>query len=160
LNGPLLDTLAEVRDRGWVRWLGVNSFDTEVLESLSAIPVIDVVMLDYNVLRSYREPLITKLAEAGKFIVAGAAMASMADVWYSLRAVKNYRQELFQARKFASLGTWGQWTRAQIALAFVLSNKQVGSAMFSTTRLAHLEDNVAACGLKMPDDLIRQIRSE
>jgi aryl-alcohol dehydrogenase-like predicted oxidoreductase len=172
LNGPLLDTLAEVRDRGWVRWLGVNSFDTEVLESLSAIPVIDVVMLDYNVLRSYREPLITKLTEAGKFIVAGAAMAnhlyapsflwpkSMADVWYSLRAVKNYRQELFQARKFASLGTWGQWTRAQIALAFVLSNKQVGSAMFSTTRLAHLEDNVAACGLKMPDDLIRQIRSE
>jgi aryl-alcohol dehydrogenase-like predicted oxidoreductase len=171
LRSPLLDTLAELRNRGWVRGLGINSFDTEILEMLLGFPMFDVVMLDYNVLSRCRERLIDQLSQAGKFIVAGAALAnhlyspgfllprSAADVWYSLRAFKNYRQRLFQARKYASLGTYGLWSRAQIALAYVLSNPLVGTAMFSTTRLAHLEENIAACSLELPDLWISQIRS-
>lgn len=171
LDNRLLDTLADLRDRGWVRWLGVNSFDTEVLESLADISIFDVVMLDYNVLRASRELLIAKLTHAGKFVVAGAAMAnhlygpsflwprSRADVWYALRALKNYRRDLLRARRLASLGTCEEWTPAQVALAFVLSNDQVGAAMFSTTRLQHLEENIAACGLTLPDRLVKQIRS-
>jgi aryl-alcohol dehydrogenase-like predicted oxidoreductase len=138
---------------------------------LLGFPMFDVVMLDYNVLSRCRERLIDQLSQAGKFIVAGAALAnhlyspgfllprSAADVWYSLRAFKNYRQRLFQARKYASLGTYGLWSRAQIALAYVLSNPLVGTAMFSTTRLAHLEENIAACSLELPDLWISQIRS-
>jgi aryl-alcohol dehydrogenase-like predicted oxidoreductase len=171
LRSPLLDTLAELRNRGWVRWLGVNSFDTDILEMLLDFPIFDVVMLDYNVLSRCRERLIDQLSQAGKFIVAGAALAnhlyspgfllprSAADVWYSLRAFKNYRQQLFQARKYASLGTYGLWSRAQMALAYVLSNPHVGTAMFSTTRLTHLAENVAACSLELPDSWISQIRS-
>jgi aryl-alcohol dehydrogenase-like predicted oxidoreductase len=171
LNCQLIDTLTELRNRGWVRWLGVNSFDTEVLEVLADLPIIDVVMLDYNVLRASRETLIAKLAQSGKFIVAGAAIAnnlyasgflwpkSKADVWYLLRALKNYRGDYLRARKYASLGTCGGSTQAQVALAFVLSNEQVGTAMFSTTRLQHLEENLAACKLVLPDLLVEQIRS-
>jgi aryl-alcohol dehydrogenase-like predicted oxidoreductase len=170
-NSELLDTLVEMRDRGWVQRLGVNSFNTGVLESLTDKGLIDVVMLDYNVLRSSREPLIAKLVESGKVIVAGAAIAnhlykpgflwpkSKADVWYLLRALKNYRGDLLRARKFASVGTCDGWTLAQVALAFVLSNDKVGTAMFSTTRLHHLEENIAACELDLPDLLARQIRS-
>jgi aryl-alcohol dehydrogenase-like predicted oxidoreductase len=170
LRSPLLDTLDELRNKGWFRWLGVNSFDTEVLELLLGYPIFDVVMLDYNVL-SRRDHLVDRLARAGKFIVAGAALAnhlyspgfllprSTADVWYSLRAFKNYRWKLFQARKYTSLGTYGSWSRTQMALAYVLSNQQIGTAMFSTTRLAHLEENIAACGLELPDHWINQIRS-
>ena len=171
LNSQLLDTLVEMRDRGWVRRLGVNSFDTEVLESLADIGFIDVVMLDYNVLRSSREPLIAKLVQSGKVVVAGAAMAnhlykpsfmwpsSKADVWYFLRALKNYRGDLLRARKFSSVGTYGDWTPAQVALAFVLSNNRVSTAMFSTTRLNHLEENIAACELELPSLLVGRIRS-
>lgn len=171
LNSQLLDTLVEMRNRGWVRRFGVNSFDTEVLESLADIELIDVVMLDYNVLRSSRESLIAKLTQSGKVVVAGAAIAnhlykpgflwpkSKADVWYLLRALKNYRGDLLRARKFASVGTCDGWTLAQVALAFVLSNDKVGTAMFSTTRLHHLEENIAACELDVPDLLARQIRS-
>jgi len=170
-DNQLLDTLAEIRNRGWVRWFGVNSFDTDVLESLADIAIFDVVMLDYNVLRASREPLIAKLTQAGKFVVAGAAMAnhlyapgflwpkSFADVWYSLRVLKNYRGDFLRARKFAFLGTCEEWTPAQVALAFVLSNSQVGVAMFGTTRLQHLEENIAACRLTPPDTLVRQIRA-
>lgn len=179
LHGPLIpemdrelvDTLGEIRNRGWVRWLGVNSFDTDVLESLANMVTFDVVMLDYNVLRINREPLIAKLAQSGKFVVAGSAMAnhlysphffwpkSVADVWYSLRALKNYRKDMLRARKFASLETWAEWTSAQVALAFVLGNVQVGVAMFGTTRLLHLEENIAACALTLPESLVRQIRA-
>jgi aryl-alcohol dehydrogenase-like predicted oxidoreductase len=171
LDSQLFDTLGELRSRGWVGWFGVNSFDTDVLESLADIAIFDVVMLDYNVLRASREPLIAKLTQSGKFVVAGAAMAnhlyspgflwpkSLADLWYSLRALKNYRKDLLRARRFASLGSCGDWTPAQVALAFVLSNDQVGAAMFGTTRLHHLEENIAACGLTLPELLIRQLRS-
>jgi 1-deoxyxylulose-5-phosphate synthase len=171
LQGSLLQTLAELQSRGWVRWLGVNSFDTETLEMLLDFPLFDVVMLDYNVLSRGRDHLIDQLSQAGKLIVAGAALANhlysprfllprnAADVWYSLRALKNYRHKLFQARRYTSLGTYGPWSRAQMALAYVLSNPQIGTAMFSTTRLTHLEDNIAACGLELPDSLISQIRS-
>jgi aryl-alcohol dehydrogenase-like predicted oxidoreductase len=171
LRSPLLDTLADLQTRGWVRWLGVNSFDTEILELISDVPIFDVVMLDYNVLSRCRENLIEQLSQAGKFIVAGAALAnhlyspgfllprSAADVWYSLRALKNYRQKLVQARRYTSLGTYGLWSRAQMALAYVRSNPHVGTAMFSTTRLKHLEENIAACSLELPGPWISQIRT-
>jgi aryl-alcohol dehydrogenase-like predicted oxidoreductase len=171
LRTPLLDTLSELRNRGWVRWLGVNSFDSDILEMLVGFSIFDVVMLDYNVLSRRRERVINQLSQAGKFIVAGAALAnhlyspafllprSAADVWYSLRALKNYRQQLFKARRYTSLGTYGPWSRGQVALAYVLSNPFVGTAMFSTTRLAHLEENIAACGLELPELWINQIRS-
>jgi aryl-alcohol dehydrogenase-like predicted oxidoreductase len=170
LTRGLEDTLGELQDRGWVRYLGVNSFDTDVLEALTAIAIFDVVMLDYNVLRPSRELLIAKLTRSGKVIVAGAAMAnhlyapsflwprSIADLWYAARAFKNYRGDLVRARKLSLAGSCPGWTQAQVALAFVLSNELVSTAMFGTTRLQHLEENAAASSLEMPGELLERIR--
>jgi 1-deoxyxylulose-5-phosphate synthase len=179
LHGPssfeftdeLRETLVGLQEKGWVGRLGVNSFDTEVLEVLADIPFFDVVMLDYNVLRPNREPLIARLVQSGKLVVAGAAMAnhlyspkflwpkSIADLWYSARAFKNYRRDLLRARKLAPLRNCPGWSQAQVALAFVLSNSRVCTAMFSTTRIQHLEENIAACKLEPPTELIAQLRS-
>ena len=82
----------------------------------------------------------------------------MADLWYSARAFKNYRRDLLRARKLAPLGTCPGWTQAQVALAFVLSNINISTAMFSTTRLQHLEENIAACKLKLSEGVVEQIR--
>ncbi len=171
LGNELLDTLTELRNRGWVDRLGVNSFDTDVLEALADISAFDFVMLDYNVLRPNREPLIEKLSLSGKFIVAGAAVAnhlyaprflwprSFADVWYALRALKNYRGDLVRARGITALKTHDGYAPVQVALGFVLANERVGTAMFSTTRLEHLEENIAACNVELPTQLLEQIRS-
>jgi aryl-alcohol dehydrogenase-like predicted oxidoreductase len=171
LDNQLFDTLVELRDRGWVRLLGFSSADIDVLESAASLPVFDMVMLEYNVLRSNRELLIARLAQSGKFVVAGKAMAnrlyaptflwpkSRADVWYLLRALKNYRKDIFRARKRPPLATYAGWTEAQVAMAFVLSNNNVGTAMFGTTSLQHLVENIAACGLDLPDILVEKIRS-
>jgi aryl-alcohol dehydrogenase-like predicted oxidoreductase len=178
LHGPhscdfteeLGETLVGLQEEGWVGLLGVNSFDTQVLEMLVNVPFLNVVMLDYNVLSPSREPLIVKLLQSGKLVVAGAAIAnhlyspkflwpkSIADLWYSARAFKNYRGDLLRARKLPPLGACPGWTQAQVALAFVLSNPSICTAMFSTTRIKHLEENLAARKLELPENLIERIR--
>jgi 1-deoxyxylulose-5-phosphate synthase len=179
LHGPrldefgaeLTDTLVGLQQRGWVGLLGVNSFDTPVLERLAGVPWLDVVMLDYNVLRADREPIIARLASAGKRVVAGAGVAnhlfapkflwpkSLSDLWYFARAMKNYRTDLLRARKISPLTTCPGWSKAQVALAFVLSNKNISSVMFSTTRLEHLEENLASCELILSSGIAEQIRA-
>jgi len=171
LNAELADTLLELQQRSWVGRLGINSFDTPVLETLGAIAWVDVVMLDYNVLRPDREPLIVRLTSAGKQVVAGAAVAnhlfaprflwptSLADIWYTARAFKNYRTDLLRARKLSPLTGCPGWSQTQVALAFVLSNQNVTTAMFSTTRQEHLEQNLEACRLHLPDTIAEQIRT-
>jgi aryl-alcohol dehydrogenase-like predicted oxidoreductase len=48
---------------------------------------------------------------------------------------------------------------AQVALAFVLSNDQVGAAVFGATGLQHLDGNIAARSLTLPDLRVKQMRS-
>jgi 1-deoxyxylulose-5-phosphate synthase len=65
LTPEFLDGLEGLRRRGLVRALGVNSFDPEVIARAIALPTFDVVMVDYNVLRPEREPLIAAADSAG-----------------------------------------------------------------------------------------------
>jgi Predicted oxidoreductases (related to aryl-alcohol dehydrogenases) len=169
--GPeLIATLEEARSRGIVRWFGVNSFDADTLELAPSIASIDAAMVDYNLLRIHREPVIEKLSAAGKLVVAGSALAnhvhapqflwprSRADIWYTLRALKNYRGDYLRARRLSFLGKLEGWTPAQAALAFISENKAVATSMFSTTRVEHLEENALACGRLLPANVSGQIR--
>lgn len=171
LTDELLDTLEEARSRGVVRLFGVNSFDDDVLAQLHRLPTFDVVMLDYNLLRIHREPVIEQLHQAGKFVVAGSALANhihaprflrpktRADFWYLLRALKNYRGDYWRARRVSFLNDLRDWTPAQVALSFIATNKHVSVSMFSTTRVEHLEENIQGRSMVLPhalDDRIRQ----
>lgn len=172
LNEELFDTLEEARSCGMVRLFGVNSFDNDVLAQLHSVPTFDVVMLDYNLLRIHREPVIEQLHRAGKFVVAGAALANhlhaprfmrlrtRADFWYLLRALMNYRGDLWRARRLSFLNKLADWTPAQVALSFISTNKYVAVSMFSTTRIEHLEENTDGPARVLPravDDRIRQV---
>jgi len=170
LTAGLFDTLEEVRSKGMVRLFGVNSFDDDVLPRLATMPTFDVVMLDYNLLRIRREPVIEQLHRAGKFIVAGAALANhlhaprfllpkaRVDFWYLLRALKNYRDDYRLARRVPFLNDLSDWTPAQVALAFIAMNKSVSVSMFSTTRIEHLEENVRSLSMALSSSLNDRIR--
>ena len=54
LNDDLLVALRDLKTRGLIRALGLNSFDPAVIEHAFGLPEIDVVMVDYNVLRPER----------------------------------------------------------------------------------------------------------
>jgi aryl-alcohol dehydrogenase-like predicted oxidoreductase len=171
LTDELLDALEGLKRRGLVRALGANSFDPAVVERIVDLPAFDAIMIDYNVLRPEREPLITRAAAAGKGVLAGMPLAmghtaplrsrlrGPQDLWYLARALARHRDEFRRGARFRFLHRqWGV-TGAQAALAFVLENSDVSCAVFGATRIGHLRENLSASGLRLSDEVRRRVRS-
>lgn len=178
LHGPAIDeldaalaTLAGLKARGLVRAVGLNSFDPAVIEHAVGLPGIDVVMVDYNVLRPEREPLIARAAAAGKGLLAGMPLAmghtrpllqrlkGPQDLWYAARALAKHRGELVRGARFRFLHRLPDMTGSQAALAHVLTNPHVSAAVFGATRPEHLRENLEASGLVLPDGVAARIRA-
>ena len=179
LHGPaaaeftdeLLAALEGLKARGLVRVLGVNSFDPAVIERAIGLPQVDVVMVDYNVLRPEREPLIARAAAAGKGVLAGMPLAmghtgrqvtrlrGPQDLWYAARGLLRHRREVAAGARFGFLSRLPGLSSAQVALAYVLANPDVSCAVMGTTRMAHLNENLAASGLSLPAEILAQIRA-
>jgi len=169
LDPAMLSTLEGLKRRGLVRALGVNSFDPVLIEHVISLPVFDVAMVDYNVLRPERAPLIAKAAAAGKGVLAGMALAmghanrqvvrlrAPRDVWYALRALKNHRADIARGARFGFLGEIPDMTASQAALAYVLADKNVSCAVVGTTRMSHLLENLAASGRGLSVEVLEQI---
>ncbi|MGH6910228.1 MAG: aldo/keto reductase [Phenylobacterium sp.] len=170
LTDELRGALAELKARGLIRALGVNSFDPAVIEHVASLPDFDVVMVDYNVLRPEREPLIARAAAAGKGVLAGMALAmghtglqvaklrGAQDLWYAARGLVRHRAEVMKGARFGFLSHVEGMTGAQAALAYVLANRDVACAVIGTTRPEHLRENLAASGLTLPADVAARIR--
>lgn len=171
LTDELRGALADLKARGLVRALGVNSFDPAVIEHVIGLPDFDAVMVDYNVLRPEREPVIERAAAAGKGVLAGMALAmghtrpllsrlrGPQDLWYAARAFARHRDELARGARFRFLHGRDDLTGSQAALGYVLANPHVSCAVFGATRMRHLRENAAASGLRLPDELTGRIRA-
>ena len=178
LHGPAIaeldvamETLAGLKARGWVRAIGLNSFDPAVIAHAVGLAGVDVVMVDYNVLRPEREPLIARAAAAGKGVLAGMPLAmghtkpllerlrGPQDIWYAARALARHRGELARGRRFRFLHRLPEMSGSQAALAYVLANPGVSAAVFGATRPAHLRENLSASELVLPDGVMARIRA-
>lgn len=169
LNEDLLKTLEGLKARGLVQALGVNSFDPAVIDHVAGLSQFDVVMVDYNVLRPERGPLIARAAAAGKGVLAGMPLAmghthgqvlqlrAPRDIWYALRALKNHRAEVRAGRRFAFLHQQPGISGAQAALAYVLAHRDVACAVMGTTRMTHLLENLDASGRTLAPELAAAI---
>jgi aryl-alcohol dehydrogenase-like predicted oxidoreductase len=128
-------------------------------------------MVDYNVLRPEREPLIARAAAAGKGVLAGMPLAmghtgrqvtrlrGPQDLWYAARGLLRHRREVAAGARFGFLSRLPGLSSAQVALAYVLANPDVSCAVMGTTRMAHLKENLAASGLSLPAEILAQIRA-
>jgi 1-deoxyxylulose-5-phosphate synthase len=171
LTDELRSALQDLKARGLVRALGVNSFDPAVIDHVIGLPDFDVVMVDYNVLRPEREPLIARTAAAGKGVLAGMPLAmghtgwqvarlrAPRDLWYAARGLLRHRREVEEGARFGFLNQIPEITGAQAALAYVLANPGVACAVTGTTRLPHLVENLAASGLTLPPPVMAAIRA-
>jgi aryl-alcohol dehydrogenase-like predicted oxidoreductase len=161
LDEPLRAALRDLKARGLVRALGVNSFDPAVIDLAIGLPEFDVVMVDYNVLRPERAPLIARAAAAGKGVLAGMALAmghtggrvtrlrAPRDLWYAARGLLRHSADVRAGAAFEALNHLPEMTGPQAALAYVLANPDVACAVTGTTRLAHLRENIAASGMPL-----------
>ena len=171
LTPDFLGGLERLRERGLFLHLGVNSFDPAVIEASLGLPGIDTVMVDVNVLRPGRVPLVARAAAAGKGVLAGMPMAMghtapsrlrdlrPSSLWYVLRALKNHRADMSAGRRFRFLHEQPDITGPQALLAWTLAVPGVSAAIAGTTRLGHLEENVAAAGLSLPAPLAARIQA-
>ena len=171
LTPDFLGGLERLRERGLFLHLGVNSFDPAVIEASLGLPGIDTVMVDVNVLRPGRVPLVARAAAAGKGVLAGMPMAMghtapsrlrdlrPSSLWYALRALKNHRADMSAGRRFRFLHEQPDITGPQALLAWTLAVPGVSAAIAGTTRLGHLEENVAAAGLSLPAPLAARIQA-
>lgn len=170
LNDEMLAALEGLKARGLARGIGLNSFDPAVIDHAITLPTFDAVMVDYNVLRPEREPLIARAAAAGKGVLAGMPLAmghtrpwlsrlqGPQDLWYAARALAKHRDELARGARFRFLHRLPDMTGSQAALAYVLANPHVGAAVFGATRSAHLRENLAVSGRPLPDSVMARIR--
>jgi aryl-alcohol dehydrogenase-like predicted oxidoreductase len=170
LDDAVIGALDQLKARGLVRAVGVNSFNPEVVEAALALPTIDVAMIDYNVLRPERRALAARAAAGGKAVLAGMPLAmghaglkvlklrGRQDLWYAARGLVRHRAEVRDGARFAFLDRTPGMTGAQAALAYVLEDPNIACAVVGTTRAAHLEENLHASGLILPAETKDRIR--
>lgn len=169
ITDDLIDTLTRLREEGKILHLSVNSFDVNVIEHVMTCPLFGVVMIDYNILRPEREPIIAKLAARNFGILAGMALGGrlylkdrfhirgIQDVWYSARAWKNHRSDIKRGRNFHFLQHEERLTSVEIGLVWVLRKPEISCAVLGTTRMSHLLANLRASGETIGDELLHKI---
>ena len=166
----IVKTFQDMKTHGLIRAYGVNTFNTEFLEWVVQEKCFDYVMLDYNIMRQDREPLIEKLTDAGVAVIAGSALGESLyskkifrvknrnDFWYMARAVIRFRDLMNKSKDFKFLTKQDKYTANQLALRYVLDNKQVSSACFSTVNTDHLIENLKAVDIEMPEKIRKDIK--
>ncbi len=169
LTDELQAALEGLKARGVARAVGLNSFDPGIIDHAVGLPVIDVVMVDVNVLRPERGPLVARAKAAGKGVLAGMPLAmgntssllsrlrGPQDIWYAARALVHHREDLARGTRFRFLHALEGMSGAQAALAWVLADPNVDAAVFGATRPAHLRENLAASGLALPEGVLAKI---
>lgn len=169
LNDDVIAELQQLKARGLVRCIGVNSFDDTVLEHILGMGVFDFIMPDYNILSREREPLIDRYHQRGIGIIAGAALAdalfsnrvfrvgSAKDLWYLARALKNFRGKLIRGFGYRFINDQPGISGPQVAIAYILRNPKVASAVFGTTSPKHLSENLAGASKAIPEALLQRI---
>jgi 1-deoxyxylulose-5-phosphate synthase len=178
LHGPLLDdlrpdlieTLADIRNSGLVRHLGINTTEPAVAEFALAVGIFDSFMVEYNILRKFRLRLLDTLGNAGAGVIAITPTArslfrrsmrprNMKALWEFGRALRFHRDDLLAARRYDFLNSVPDMTATQAALAFVLAVPHVSSAVFATTSVDHLALNIEAAKIEPPLNLLEKMQS-
>lgn len=179
IHGPQIsdltpEYLAEInrlKEAGLARAVGINTFDTDVIEYIRDTGCVDFVMLDYNIMRQDREPLIQELYDRGIGVIAGAPLAESLysnrifrirkpkDLWYLARALKNHRGKLIRGMKYRFVNDVEGMSGAQVVLRYVLDNPCVTTAVFGCTTPSHLDDNAGAVNVKLSQALTDRIRN-
>jgi aryl-alcohol dehydrogenase-like predicted oxidoreductase len=168
LTPELIDTLEELRRSGVVGFLGINSFDEDVVRAGLRFPTFDSFMIEFNVMKKRNAALIEDIAAAGRAVLVGTPVAqalfagaalptSLKGFWSLLRALKNHRRELLVGRHYRFLNRLPGMTGAQAALSYVLGHEKVSTAIFGTTDVRHLEQNVAAATMTLPSIVLDRI---
>lgn len=135
--------LKEMQDEGKIRHLGLSEVGVEEIENAREHIEVASVQNRYSIGHRQHEDVVDYCQEHGIGFIP----------WYPLEAGSLAEDGGPVDEAAATTGT----THAQIALAWLLRRSEVILPIPGTSSVEHLEDNVAAAGLKIPDDLYEQM---
>lgn len=165
LTDDLLTALDRLRGEGKVELIGINA-RADILELAVGHPPFDALMPFLSVMKAHNADLARRAAEAGQGVLAAEPLARMrfappmarwltsgSGLWYLARALsqRGSRAERHCSKCLRKALAASGWTRAQLALAWVLARPGVSSAVFGTTRPEHVLELARACTRPLPD---------
>lgn len=143
-----LDTLAEWKRKGRVRYLGVTHYTASAHEAVARVissRAVDFIQINYSVGEREAEQRLLPLAmERGVAVIANRPFAG---------------GELFSRLRSRALPAWAaeidceSW--AQVLLKFVISHPAITCAIPATSKVTHLRDNMKAGLGRLPDEALR-----
>lgn len=174
LNDELFDCLADLKAKGLVRAVGVNTHFKADLERIAQHSgVFDMVLIDANVLQLDRRQIIQRLTEAGIGVTIGTVLAqghlvsrkigsfrNLSFFWYLARTLlkpttKDFARVAAPMRKV--LRSIHGFTPAQAAFAYMLRDPNVAACVFGTTNPSNLRAIAAASEKVLSDADARRI---
>jgi pyridoxine 4-dehydrogenase len=137
-----LETLKDLQSKGKIKHIGLSEVSVAQLEHARTIVEVVTVQNRYSVLdRAAQDVLDYCQREKIGFIP-----------WFPLAA-----GELSAAKEFASIAARLNVTPSQLALAWLLRRSPVMLPIPGTSRVPHLEENVAASALKLDDQTMQAL---
>jgi aryl-alcohol dehydrogenase-like predicted oxidoreductase len=138
---PAQDSLGELsamRDEGKIRMIGLSEVSVEDIEQCRRVVDIVSVQNRYNVVERNHDPVVDYCTEQGIAFIP----------WFPLATgrLAGKRSALRKAAERHDVAP------AQLALAWVLQRSPVMLAIPGTSKVAHLEENMKAAGVRLSKD--------
>jgi aryl-alcohol dehydrogenase-like predicted oxidoreductase len=141
--GREFEALAELREQGLIRHLGVSNATLNQLEAARAIAPVAQVQNAFNVVDRANAAMVDHCAAEGiayvPFFPLGGAFRPM------------------EADVLGTVAGWHDATPQQIALAWLLARSPSLLLIPGTSSIAHLEQNVAAANIVLTEDDLAQL---
>ncbi|MFC6975187.1 aldo/keto reductase [Halomicroarcula sp. GCM10025709] len=134
--------LAELKDEGLVRHVGLSNVSVDQLDRAREIVDIATVQNQYNVANRDAEAVLEACEDAGIGFIP----------WYPLAA-----GELDGVDGIEEIARRHDATPHQIALAWLLGHSDVTLPIPGTSSIEHLEQNVAASAIELTDDELARL---
>lgn len=137
--------LKEMQDAGKVRHVGLSEVSVDEIEAARKVLPIATVQNEYNLGTRKSEDVLDHCEAEGIGFIP----------WFPLDAGKLAGSDTL-AEASDALGA----TASQVALAWLLRRSPVMLPIPGTSSVAHLEENVAAAGVEMPDEWFERLDRE
>jgi aryl-alcohol dehydrogenase-like predicted oxidoreductase len=158
----VMETLAQLRQAGKIRWYGISTNNRQAIDQLRALGPIHVLQIGYNLLERSAEPLLdwakaqeigtlirVPLAKgmlSGKYSGEGAATLPSDDLRYERFNRPETVDGLSKLPQLSFLAT-PKRSMAQAALRFVLDHPGVSCVIAGAKNRRQIEENAAASDL-------------
>jgi len=141
---PHITKLAELRERGLIRHVGVSNVTPAQVEEARSIVPIACVQNMYNLAHRGDDALIDALAQAGIPYVPFFPLGGFSPL---------------QSDALSTVASQVNASPLQVAIAWLLQRSPNILLIPGTSSVAHLRENVAAAGLTLPAEALAQLET-